>query len=92
MLRCNAAPETSPGGMTARAIAMSEPERKRYDALATAGPFATSILEDVRWLLCGRRRPVMAESSASPSSWIANAEVWLQAIEGPRVCGRGALR
>ncbi len=43
--------------MTDTAIAMSEAECKRHDALAAAGPFATSVLEDVRWFLCGRGRP-----------------------------------
>ena len=36
----------------------SEAAQKRSAALAAAGPFATSDAADVRWLLCGRGRPV----------------------------------
>ena len=43
---------------------MSEGGRKRALALdASGGPFATNEPADVRWLLCGRGRPVSAGSS-----------------------------
>ena len=69
-----------------RAVTFSEAESKRRDALEVAGPFATNVPADVRWLLCGRGRPVSAGSPAyrvvvSPES----AEVRFKDIEGPRV-------
>ena len=42
---------------------MSEASRKRLAALESAGPFQTSDPADVRWLLCGRGRPVAAGTS-----------------------------
>ena len=42
---------------------MSEASRKRLAALESAGPFQTSDPADVRWLLCGRGRPVAAGAS-----------------------------
>ena len=65
---------------------MSEAERKRRAALAAVGPFATNDHADVRWLLCGRGRPVTAGSS--PYTVVVDeerAEVLHQDIEGPRV-------
>ena len=69
-----------------RAVTFSEAESKRRDALEVAGPFATNVPADVRWLLCGRGRPVSAGSPAyrvvvSPES----AEVRFKDIEGLRV-------
>src|SRR5438445_3303041 len=42
---------------------LSEAVRKRLAALESAGPFQTSDPADVRWLLCGRGRPVAAGTS-----------------------------
>ena len=68
-----------------RATAL-EAAGKRATALAAAGPFATNFLPDVRWLLCGRGRPV---SAGSPMYTVAlgheRAEVFFQDIETPRV-------
>jgi Xaa-Pro aminopeptidase len=67
-------------------VTLSEAESKRRAALSAAGPFATNVLADVRWLLCGRGRPVAA---GSPMYTVAlgheRAEVRFQDIEGPRV-------
>jgi Xaa-Pro dipeptidase len=41
----------------------TEAERKRSAALDVAGPFVTDDPADIRWLLCGRGKPVSAESS-----------------------------
>jgi Xaa-Pro aminopeptidase len=64
----------------------TEATRKRNDALMEAGPFETNVLPDVRWLLCGRGRPVAA---GSPMYTVAAGgerdEVRFQDIEGPRV-------
>ena len=65
---------------------MTEAERKRRAALDAAGPFVTSDAADVRWLLCGRGRPV----SAGSSPYIVDvgddhARVWYQDIERSRV-------
>ena len=43
---------------------MSEAGRKRPASLEAVGPFQTSDPADVRWLLCGRGRPVSAGSSS----------------------------
>jgi Xaa-Pro aminopeptidase len=65
---------------------VSEAGDKRRAALETAGPFATNSLPDVRWLLCGRGRPVAAGSPMYTVA-LANelAEVRFQDIEGARV-------
>jgi antitoxin VapB len=65
---------------------VTEAERKREAALRAAGPFATNDPADVRWLLCGRGRPVSAGSS--PYTVVvaeASAQVLYQDIERPRV-------
>ena len=64
----------------------SEAERKRSAALAAAGPFATSDAADVRWLLCGRGRPVAA--GTAPYTVVVNGgrpQVLYQDIERSRV-------
>jgi Xaa-Pro aminopeptidase len=71
-----------PGTVPAVTVA----ERKRRAALAAAGPFATDDPADVRWLLCGRGRPV----SAGSSPYVVEvrdevARVWYQDIEASRV-------
>ena len=65
---------------------MTEAEFKRQAALAEAGPFVTNDPVDVRWLLCGRGRPVSA-GSASYAVEVTNdtARVWYQDIERSRV-------
>lgn len=65
---------------------MTEAERKRRAALDAAGPFVTNEPADVRWLLCGRGRPV----SAGSSPYIVDvaeehARVWYQDIEHSRI-------
>lgn len=65
---------------------VTEPERRRRAALDAAGPFVTSDSADVRWLLCGRGRPV----SAGSSPYIVDvaddhARVWYQDIERSRI-------
>lgn len=65
---------------------MDEAERKRRAAFEAAGPFVTDDPADVRWLLCGRGRPIFAGGS----SYIVKvderrAQVFHQDIEGPRV-------
>jgi Xaa-Pro aminopeptidase len=65
---------------------MTEAERKRRAALAAVGPFATRDPADVRWLLCGRGRPVSA--GASPYTVVVDesrAQVLYQDIEAARV-------
>lgn len=65
---------------------MTEAERKRHAALAAVGPFATDDPADVRWLLCGRGRPVSA--GASPYTVVVDedrAQVLYQDIEAARV-------
>jgi Xaa-Pro aminopeptidase len=64
----------------------TEPERKRRAALGAAGPFVTSDPADVRWLLCGRGRPVSAGSSPYLVDVAeGHARVWYQDIERSRV-------
>ena len=65
---------------------LSEAARKRLAALESAGPFQTSDPADVRWLLCGRGRPVAAGSS--PYAVVVDrgrAQVLYQDIEASRV-------
>ena len=65
---------------------MTEAERKREAALDFAGPFQTSDPADVRWLLCGRGRPVAA--GTSPYTVVVDrgrAQVLYQDIEASRV-------
>ena len=65
---------------------MEEAARKRAAALAAVGPFATQDPADVRWLLCGRGRPVSAGSS--PYTVVVDegrAQVLYQDIEASRV-------
>src|SRR5438874_7895197 len=67
-------------------MSMREAERKRRAALEAAGPFATRDPADVRWLLCGRGRPVSA--GASPYTVVVapdRAQVLYQDIEASRV-------
>src|SRR4051812_35116352 len=55
-------------------------------ALQLAGPFATNDPADVRWLLCGRGRPVSAGSSPYAVELTESAaRVWYQDIERARV-------
>ena len=67
-------------------IVHGEAESKRLTALEAAGPFTTNFLPDVRWLLCGRGRPVAA---GAPMYTVAlaqgRAEVSFQDIEARRV-------
>jgi len=63
-----------------------EAARKRALALEAVGPFATRDPADVRWLLCGRGRPVSAGSSPYTVSVDENrAQVLYQDIEASRV-------
>jgi len=63
-----------------------EAARKRALALEAVGPFATRDPADVRWLLCGRGRPVSAGSSPYTVSVDENhAQVLYQDIEAWRV-------
>ena len=65
---------------------MTEAARKRLAALEAVGPFQTSDPADVRWLLCGRGRPVSA--GTSPYSVAVDrerAQVFYQDIEASRV-------
>ena len=65
---------------------MSEAEAKRRLALAEAGPFETSDPADVRWLLCGRGRPVAAGTSPYAVRVTEDAaQVLYQDIERSRV-------
>src|SRR5213593_2825097 len=67
-------------------MSMREAERKRRAALEAAGPFATRDPADVRWLLCGRGRPVSA--GTSPYTVVVaedRAQVLYQDIEASRV-------
>jgi antitoxin VapB len=64
----------------------SEASRKRLAALESAGPFQTSDPADVRWLLCGRGRPVAA--GTSPYAVVVDrgrAQVLYQDIEASRI-------
>jgi Xaa-Pro aminopeptidase len=65
---------------------VDEAERKRRAAFEAVGPFATDDPADVRWLLCGRGRPVSA--GASPYTVVVDEErahVLYQDIEASRV-------
>lgn len=65
---------------------MIEAEHKRRLALDAAGRFVTTDPADVRWLLCGRGRPVAAGTSpyaVELAEGIAN--VWYQDIERSRI-------
>jgi len=64
----------------------AEAARKRRLALEVAGPFTTDDPADVRWLLCGRGRPVSAGSSPYAVEVTENrARVWYQDIERSRI-------
>jgi Xaa-Pro aminopeptidase len=64
----------------------TEAERKRSAALEQGGPFVTNDPADVRWLLCGRGRPVSAGSSPYTVDVTEGAaRVWYQDIERTRV-------
>jgi Xaa-Pro aminopeptidase len=77
MTRCSVRP---------RERGVTEAERKRSAALQLAGPFATNDPADVRWLLCGRGRPVSAGSSPYAVELSDSAaRVWYQDIERTRV-------
>ena len=69
------------------AAAVSEAERKRAAALAAAGGrLVTSRAADVRWLLCGRGRPVATPDSPYTVELDGDvARVHYQDIEDPRV-------
>ena len=64
----------------------AEADAKRRAALQVAGSFVTNDPADVRWLLCGRGRPVSA-GSASYAVELGEgvARVWYQDIELSRV-------
>jgi len=65
---------------------VSEAARKRLLALESAGPFQTSDPADVRWLLCGRARPVAAGSSPyAVRVTDTEARVLYQDIEASRI-------
>ncbi len=65
---------------------MSEASRKRLLALESAGPFQTSDPADVRWLLCGRGRPVAAGTSPyAVRVTDTEARVLYQDIEASRI-------
>src|SRR5437588_576011 len=67
-------------------VVVDEATRKRRAALDAVGPFATRDPADVRWLLCGRGRPVSAGSSPYTVSVDENrAQVLYQDIEASRV-------
>jgi antitoxin VapB len=67
-------------------VQLDEAARKRRAALDAAGPFATDSPPDVRWLLCGRGRPVAAGSSPYVVAVDhERAEVLYQDIERSRV-------
>jgi Xaa-Pro dipeptidase len=67
-------------------VTHGEAERKRSAALELAGPFATNDPADVRWLLCGRGRPVSAGASPYAVEVTPDAaRVWYQDIERSRV-------
>lgn len=67
-------------------MASTEASRKRRLALEAAGPFVTDDPADVRWLLCGRGRPVSAGSSPYAVEVREGvARVWYQEIERSRV-------
>jgi Xaa-Pro dipeptidase len=67
---------------------VTEAERKRVAALAAAGdvPLVVSALENVRWLLCGRGRPVdVGSADYAVVLTDASARVVFADIERPRV-------
>jgi Xaa-Pro aminopeptidase len=65
---------------------VSEAETKRRRALDAAGPFETSDPANVRWLLCGRGRPVAAGTSPYAVRVTGQtAQVLYQDIERSRV-------
>jgi Xaa-Pro aminopeptidase len=65
---------------------VNEAERKRRRALESAGPFVTDDPADVRWLLCGRGRPVAAGTSPYlVEVGESGSSVWYQDIERSRV-------
>ncbi len=67
-------------------MSATEAERKRRLALESAGPFVTDDPADVRWLLCGRGRPVSAGSSPYAVEVSEHAaRVWYQDIERSRI-------
>lgn len=65
---------------------MIEAEHKRRLALDAAGPFVATDPADVRWLLCGRGRPVAAGTSPYAVELAQSiARVWYQDIERSRI-------
>lgn len=65
---------------------MNEAEAKRQAAREEAGPFVTNDPADVRWLLCGRGRPVSAGSAPYTVEVTEDpVRVWYQDIERSRV-------
>jgi Xaa-Pro dipeptidase len=68
-------------------VSSAEVERKREAALAAAGPFATNDPATVRWLLCGRGRPVDVTSRSPYAVQVdeGGARVYYQDIERSRV-------
>ena len=68
-------------------VSSAEAERKRESALAAAGPFATNDPATVRWLLCGRGRPVDVTSRSPYAVAVekAGGRVYYQDIERSRV-------
>jgi len=67
-------------------MSAEEAARKRRAALAAVGPFATDDPADVRWLLCGRGRPVSAGSSPyTVVVEVVAAQVLYQDIEASRI-------
>lgn len=65
---------------------MTEAQDKRRLAMEAAGPFVTNDPADVRWLLCGRGRPVAAGTSPYAVELAEGvARVWYQDIERSRV-------
>ena len=65
---------------------MIEAEHKRRLALDAAGPFVATDPADVRWLLCGRGRPVAAGTSPFAVELAQGiARVWYQDIERSRI-------
>jgi hypothetical protein len=65
---------------------VSEAAWKRLLALESAGPFQTSDPADVRWLLCGRARPVAAGTSQYAVRVTGTqARVLYQDIESSRI-------
>ena len=59
---------------TSIASSAEEAARKRDAALAALGPFATSEPASVRWLLCGRGRPIDATAPRSPYTVLVTEE------------------